>query len=370
MKTVTIALNGRFSGTLQPTGTQTTSFHLFDSIVKCSRSFDLVIFADPAFKGVSEWADYPGTTVRAIPFSRWPRAKSQLWEQTLLPLEVKGKRYDLVHHPMITCPRWNLGAKTLVTLHDLTFFHHPEWVAPAFRNWLMATAVPGMRNASHVTTISDYVLDHARSTLGLDEKRTTRIYNGIELPQEPKAKASRKTGVILGVNLWQPHKNLMRLLEAFVILRKQFPEIELHLAGRPQAHYKNSPKLAESLQHHGIRVLGYLSKEELAEAYASATVACYPSLEEGFGLPILEAMAAGTPVVTSDASCLPEIAGGAAILVDPLSPADIARGLQDALSESPPDRERRVEAGKKVAARFTRKEAARQYVELYERILN
>ncbi len=111
-----------------------------------------------------------------------------------------------------------------------------------------------------------------------------------------------KRPVILGVNLWQPHKNLIRLLEAFQIVRGRFPQAELHLAGRPQAHYQNSPKIARCLQFPGVRLLGYLSNADLAEAYAKAAVLCYPSLEEGFGLPILEAMSAGTPVVTSNVS--------------------------------------------------------------------
>src|ERR1700690_1886213 len=158
MKRAKIALNGRFSGTLQPTGTQTVAFHLIDSIVKSSREFNLVIFADPSFKGVSEWADYSRTEIRIVPFTQWARMKSQLWEQVILLLEVKRNRCDLVHHPMVTWPRWSSGTRTVVTLHDLTFYHHPEWLTPRFRRWLMNTAVPGMRKASHVVTISDYVL--------------------------------------------------------------------------------------------------------------------------------------------------------------------------------------------------------------------
>jgi glycosyltransferase involved in cell wall biosynthesis len=369
MKRAKIALNGRFSGTLQPTGTQTVAFHLFDSIVKSAREFNLVIFADPAFKGVSEWADYPRTEIRVVPFALWSRMKSQLWEQIVLPLEVKKNRLDLVHHPIMTCPRWSLGARTVVTLHDLTFYHHPEWLASKFRRWLMTTAVPGMRKASHVVAISDYVLADARKTLRLPADRTSRIYNGIGKFDSALPNTGRSGSVILGVNLWQPHKNLPRLLEAFKILRTKIPTAELHLAGRPQAQYRNSPELSGQLEQPGVRVLGYLSHPDLARAYAGATVVCYPSLEEGFGLPILEAMASGTPVVTSNASCLPEIAGGAAILVDPNSPPEIARGLQKALMEDSAERELRIEAGKKVAARFTWSQAAKQYIELYERLL-
>jgi glycosyltransferase involved in cell wall biosynthesis len=370
MKTRKVALNGRFSRTLQPTGTQTVAYHLFDAIVKSPRDFDLVIFVDPAFKAVAQWADHPRTKIKATPFTRWPALKAQLFEQVVLPFEVKRNGCHLVHHPIVTCPRWSLGTPTIVTLHDLTFYHHPEWVAPGFRRLLMHTAVPGIRKASHVVAISDFVLNDIRTTLGLPEERTSRIYNGTDarngdLPDTPRAKAT-----LLGVNLWQPHKNLPRLLEAFQILRAKIPTAELHLAGRPQANYRNSPQASAALDQPGVRVLGYLSQEDLARAYAQATVFCYPSMHEGFGLPILEAMSAGAPVVTSHASCLPEIAGGAAILVDPYSPQDIAAGLQRALLENEAERAARIAAGKTVAGRFTWKHAAQQYIELYERLLH
>ena len=370
MKLPRIALNGRFSGTLEPTGTQTVAYHLFDAIVRSPREFHLVAFADPAFPGVAEWAGVANTEVRPVPFSRWPRPKSQLWEQTLLPLEVRRSGCALVHHPMITCPRWGLGTRSVVTLHDLNFYHHPEWLAPKFRRWLMHTAVPGMRGATHVVAISDYVLEDARRTLGLPVEKTSRIYNGLKKSAGQEGSAvPRATNRILGVNLWQPHKNLPRLLDAFALLRPDFPNLELHLAGRPQAQYRDQPELAARLQAPGVKVLGYLSNEALAEAYQTATVLAYPSLEEGFGLPILEAMAAGAPVVCSNASCLPEIAGGAAILVDPLSAEDIAAGLRAALQETDVARERRIEHGRQVAGKFTWERAAQEYLRLYAQLL-
>lgn len=370
MKLPKIALNGRFSGTLEPTGTQTVAFHLFDAIVRSPREFHLVIFADPAFPGVKDWASIPHTEIKAVPFSSWPRSRSQLWEQTMLPIELKTQRCALVHHPMITCPRWGLGTPSIVTLHDLNFYHHPEWIAPAFRRWLMHTAIPGIRRASHVVAISDYVLADMRKVLKLPVEKTSRIYNGSKPSSfDSVGKKDRSPFRILGVNLWQPHKNLLRLLDAFEKLKLEFPAAELHLAGRPQAQFREQPDLAARLRGSGIKILGYLSDADLAEAYQTATVLAFPSLEEGFGLPILEAMAAGTPVVSSNASCLPEIAGGAAILVDPLSTDDIAAGLRTALLESPADRNKRIEHGREVASRFTWERAAQEYLTLYQKLI-
>jgi glycosyltransferase involved in cell wall biosynthesis len=265
-----------------------------------------------------------------------------------------------------------MGVKTVVTLHDLNFYHHPEWVAPAFRRWLLNTAVPGIRKADHVALISDYVLHDVLQTLKLDPKKTSRIYNGLRPMPARAPGAMDKTGdgarVILGVNLWQPHKNLPRLLEAFRQLRLEFPDLELHLAGRPQANFIEQPGMKAGLEAPGVKVLGYLSEAALAEAYSAATVFCYPSLEEGFGLPILEAMMMGTRVATSDASCLPEIAGGAALLFDPLAPESIAAVLKQALTESAAAREKAIAFGKTVAAKFTWESAAQEYANLYEKL--
>ncbi len=361
---LTVGLNGRFSGTLKPTGMQVSSFHLFDAIIRSERDFSVVVFADAAFPGTEAWRAIPRTRFVDVPFSRWHRSVAQLWEQCILPARAKQAGSSVLHHPMTTCPRWRNGIKQVVTVHDLNFLHHPEWISRAFRHWLSATAIPAIKKADHVATISDYVLADVHRALGIAPAKSSRIYNGLTpLPITPRQTETAR--VILGINLWQPHKNLPFLIEAFTRLRRETPTLELHLAGRLQANYRTQPEFASLLTRPGVRLLGYLSEQELGRAYASASIVCYPSLEEGFGLPVLEAMAAGTPVVTSDASCLPEIAGGAAVLVDPLSVESIAAGIRSALDESPAESARRIALGRQVAASFSWGEAARQYAAIY-----
>lgn len=367
-----VALNGRFSGTLQPTGTQTVAFHLFDAIVRAPRTVELVIFADDAFPGVADWADIPGTELVPVPFSKWRRASAQLWVQFALSQAARQRGCALAHHPSNDPPRLRGGIRHLVTVHDLNFLHHPEWFGRKFRLWLCATAVPGVRAADHVVTISDYVLRDVRDTLGVSTERSSRIYNGTRFDSNriPPALASSTKQIILGVNLWQPHKNLFRLIDAFTQLRKELPHLELHLVGRPQANFRRSGEMSTRIEAPGVRLLGYLSDEELVAAYVNASVFAYPSLAEGFGLPILEAMALGTPVMTSNTTSLPEIAGGAAVLVDPRSGAEISAGLRRLLSEGVAERAARVAAGKRVAARFCWNAAAKSYLELYEQLLS
>lgn len=364
-----VCLNGRFSGTLRPTGTQVVAYHLFDAIVRQAREVELVILADPAFPGVADWANVPRTTLVPVPFSTWSRSRAQLWEQFVLPLRARQLGCGLVHHPITTCPRWRFGLRSLVTVHDLNFYHHPEWVSRNFRNWLLATAVPGIQSADYIVAISDYVLDDVRRTLGVEEKRSVRVYNGFKKPpQSPVSTADRSGGlVIFMLNAWQPHKNLCRVLDALPALRRDYPNLELRLAGRPQAQFRSQPELQSKLLQPGVNVLGYLTDEALAQAYAQADVFCYPSLEEGFGLPLIEAMAAGVPVVTSNVSCLPEIAGGAGILVDPYSVEDLIRGLRLALDQN--SRAQWVERGLAAASRFSWEESARRYIEIYHELL-
>ncbi len=371
MRQPAVALNGRFTGTLQPTGTQITAFHLFDAIIRGERERSLVVFADPAFPGVAEWAKFPGVELVPVPFSRWRRFLAQLWVQTRFNAAARKHGCALAHHPITDCPRLTGGLRQVVTVHDLNFLHHPEWFGRSFRLWFMATVLPGIRAADHVVTVSDYVLRDVRTTLGLAETKSSRIYNGATFcaVQPVPPRVSPYSRVILGVNLWQPHKNLPRLLAAFRRLRDEFSDVQLHLAGRPQAHFRKVPELAGLLEAPGVKSLGYLEPTALSAAYESAALVAYPSLSEGFGLPVLEAMAAGAPVLTSNVTSMPEIAGGAAILVDPFSEDAILDGMRRALTESEAERAARVKMGQSVAARFRWSEAAESYLQLYETLL-
>jgi glycosyltransferase involved in cell wall biosynthesis len=367
-----VALNGRFSGTPQPTGTQTAAFGLFDAIIRSKREHPLVVFADPRFAGVSAWADVPKTTLVPIPFQDWSRRRAQLWEQFVFPLLGRRWRCALAHHPVTTCPVWHAGLKTVVTLHDLNFYRHPEWYSWSFRMVYHFFALPGIRGADAVVAISDYVRGQIVECLHLPRDKVRRIYNGVKIQPDPpveKQPASPPSPYILCVGSLQPHKNLPRLIRAFLQVRDGFPDLELWIVGRPQPRFAAQSELADLLQSPSVKLLGYLSEADLASAYRQARVFCYPSLEEGFGLPLLEAMHAGALVVTSNVSCLPEIAGPACELVDPYDETAIATGLRRALTLTEAERQRRLNEARAWAERFRWENAARDYLALYEELL-
>lgn len=362
-----IALNGRFSYALQPTGTQTVAFHLFDAIVRSERECELVIFADPAFSGISQWADFPGVRLIPVPFSRWSRLRAQWWEQTSLPGLCLREGCGIAHHPINTSPAFSPRVKSVVTLHDLNFLLHPEWYTRSFCLAYQFCALPGLRRAERVVAISDYVKNTAIKALGIPPGRLARIYNGVKTLEPPPA-VPGQSRYILCVGSLQPHKNLPRILRAFRNLRTRHPELQLRLVGRRQARFTDDPAMAELMQTPGLEFLGYVSDSELARAYADAALFCYPSLEEGFGLPVLEAMSLGTPVITSNVSCLPEIAGDCARLVDPFSEEAIEGAMREILGWSAEQRAEVVAKGRLHAGRFTWEAAAKGYLEVYREL--
>jgi glycosyltransferase involved in cell wall biosynthesis len=152
-------------------------------------------------------------------------------------------------------------------------------------------------------------------------------------------------------------------------LRKIYPDLELRIVGRRQTRFVQDPELAELLETPGLEFLGYISDQELAQAYSDAALFCYPSLEEGFGLPVLEAMSLGTPVITSNVSCLPEISGDCAKLVDPLSEPAIEAAMREILDWSETERAEVVKKGRAWAGKFTWEAAASAYIGVYREFL-
>jgi glycosyltransferase involved in cell wall biosynthesis len=172
---------------------------------------------------------------------------------------------------------------------------------------------------------------------------------------------------ILSVGVLQPRKNVPRLIAAFEKLRRENPDFGFQLVVTGKPGWGADADLAR--KHPQIRFTGYVLDEELPVLYAGATVFAYPSLYEGFGLPVVEAMAAHCPVLTSNRSSMPEVAGDAALLVNPYRVADIAAGLRTLL-EGETLRDDLRARGKAQAARFTTQNQARATLESYRRALN
>ena len=228
------------------------------------------------------------------------------------------------------------------TIHDLNPLHHPEWCTPRTIAMHRRKDADAVSACDVVFTNSRYTADDAAATLGIETERLVVAYPGVGLEFGPEGDRAGYGGqpYVLGVGTLEPRKNLQRLVDAWRLLGNDH---RLVLAGG--AGWGEQPGLDDP----GIILPGYVPDVALPALYRGAAVYVYPSLFEGFGIPVVEAMACGTPVVVSNHRSLDEACGSAAVRVDPLDPDSIAAGIQEAITR----RGELVLAGIEHAAQFT-----------------
>ena len=260
------------------------------------------------------------------------RLKRLLWTQLELPRLAKRHQASLIFTP---APEGYLGSQRIpqvVMVHDLRPISHPErsFQSLYFRSWVP----PLLRSCRHVLTNSQFTAREIRRCTGLADCRITVTPLGYDdqlFKPGPSSRGSQDWSYFLYVGQAYPHKNLRRLVQAFAEVAPRHPQLRLVLAGKP--HPAETPVLramARELDlHDRVEFRSYVPYADLPDLYRGASALVYPSLWEGFGLPILEAMACGTPVITSRGSGTEEVAGDAALLVDPRSSSE----LEDALNQ-------------------------------------
>jgi glycosyltransferase involved in cell wall biosynthesis len=259
---------------------------------------------------------------------------------------------DVVHYPLTVAVPRTRRARVL-TLHDLQHHDFPELFSRsrrAFRHFAYDRAA---RGAQIVIVPSEFVREQTLERLELDPSRVHVIPHGVEHDLFTPSDEPREHFLLYPARLWK-HKNHPRLLQAFVDLRRETPGLRLVLTGDGLDVLRNPPD--------GVELLGSVSHEELAALYRRAACLVFPSLYEGFGLPVLEAMASGCPVAASDRGAIPEVCGDAAVLFDPDDVYAIANGVREALARADELRERGIAH----AASFTWEETARRHETAYE----
>jgi glycosyltransferase involved in cell wall biosynthesis len=307
-------------------------------------------------------------TVVRIPVRARSRARRVLAEQTLLPRAARRAGIDLLHNTLNTAPAFP-GVPQLTTIHDVIYKRFPETAGRL--NSGVALLVPlAARRSVRVLTVSNASKGDIVDLLGVDPERVDVAPNGpgIAPPDEtlhdPELRERfglGKAPIVLTVAARRPHKNLARLLDAFGRLRTDAVLVVPGFETPFEAGLRDRAGAA-------VRFLGWVDDRTLDCLYRAATCFVLPSLAEGFGLPVLEAMAREAPVACSDIAPLREVAGDAALYFDPLDPGSIGDALKRLL-EQPDLRLRLSDLGLKRARRFSWDAAAAATLETYERAL-
>jgi glycosyltransferase involved in cell wall biosynthesis len=302
-------------------------------------------------------------------------------EQFKVPLALQRERVTLFHAPHYVLPPL-VRCRSVVTIHDCIHLMFPQYLpnrgALAYARTSMAMAA---RRATRVLTVSESSKTDIMRFFGTDPSKIDVIYNaydarfGAEPREEDVVRVRERYQLhdefVLYAGNVKPHKNLERLIDAFHIVRSRgLDHLKLVMIGDDISKYASLRRAVHQYQlHKYVRFLGYLPEETLAVMYRLAGVFVFPSLYEGFGLPPLESMASGTPVVTSNVSSLPEVAGDAAQLVDPYDPEAIADGIYRVLTDVDLRRELR-RRGLARAHQFSWETSVRRVREIYGEAAN
>ncbi|MBI4066592.1 glycosyltransferase family 4 protein [Candidatus Gottesmanbacteria bacterium] len=293
----------------------------------------------------------------------------KLWTFVGLPLALTldQSRTDVVFSPTHYVPRW-ISTPRVMAIMDLSYLEYPHMFRPRDLHQLIHWTGYSVRHARAILTISQFSKRAIINAYGVPERRIVVTYPGLTMPVT-QTKGKDLGDYILSVGTLQPRKNFARLVEAFSRIASKYPDLTLVIVGKKGWLFE---EILAAPKKHGVaqrvKFLDFVSDSDLSALYKNAKAFALPSLYEGFGLPVLEAMSFGTPVVVSDTSSLPEIAGEAGIYVDPESVESIADGLTKALSETGDAAKKRTVVARKQVEKFTWEKAAKQTLEVLEKV--
>jgi glycosyltransferase involved in cell wall biosynthesis len=352
-------------------GRETYARELIPRLAEADPTLRITLFLnrEAAAEGGASWRE-AGQIVR-IPVSGRSRAQWAAGEQLLLPRTAARAGVDVLHSLANFAPAWGRFAR-VVTVHDLLYLRHPEFLSRLMRLGTRTLVPLGARRSDRVITVSESSREELVRLLRIPEQRIDVVPNGLGVttareapePWVPEAAAGRP--VVLSVATRLPHKNLGALLEAAALM----PADERPLFVLAGSATKLDGELMARAGQLGVAgdvlLTPWLPPEKLESLYAAASCFALPTLYEGFGMPVLEAMVRGVPVACSDLPVLREVAGSAARFFDPRDPNTIATTLRELLAREP-ERDRLRAAGYERAGHYTWEAAAEATLRSYER---
>jgi glycosyltransferase involved in cell wall biosynthesis len=319
-------------------GTRSHLIELYSRVIRDSPEIEFFLYLDRPgdLLEISPAFGLPNVQRRRMPATS--SVKRLYWD---LPILTRRDNVDLIHTQYIL-PGFAHGRRA-VTIHDVLFEIHPEFFTPLFVQRSRVLMKYAARNADQVYTVSEFSRREIARHYKIPIERITVIYNGVAY-EKFAAEGQHDEGVLakralsrgdylLSVGRLEPRKNHISLLKAYALLKEDAPP--LVIVGQRDFKFAGIfDVLAELRLGNRVRILEDVSDSELPVLYRNAALFAYPAIAEGFGMPMLEAMAAGTPVVASDRAAIPEVAGErGALLIDPFSPNQIADAMERILTD-------------------------------------
>ena len=323
-------------------GTEVYIRNLVRWLLKIDGENEYFMFINRESEGVFE--ELPGRlNVIPCPIKAKSRPLRVLWEQIVLPFQIRKRNIDVLLSAAMTSP-FLCPVKSVLVLHDLQHVNQPWNFPKVFLFFLKALIYLSAKTSDSIITISEKVKGDIVKHYGIPPERVHAIHIGIDTgsffirkPAELKPvmdKYRLPSRFILYPAASLPHKNHERLLEAFKTVKKEEKTLKLLLTGaRDYGHENIERKIKELDLKDDVIFLGWLPHEDMPAIYCASTLLIFPSLHEGFGMPVIEAFASGVPVVCSDIEPLKEIAEGAALFIDPYNPESIAEGILKVLND-------------------------------------
>lgn len=302
-----------------------------------------------------------------------PYADTRWWEQALFPTAALWARCDLTHSLANVAPAWN-ARPTILTLHDTITYHPATTIQPKIRDYLRRFGARGVKNAGALITVSEFSKRQIIEFFDIEDSKVFVIPNGVN---ETFTRVSRvreftlSSPYLVSCGSLAPHKNLKVTLQALAGIRHKLPGTRIGLFSVSTGSESTIYALAaeSGVPPNAIDLLHVPNELGMAQAFADADLLLFPSLAEGFGLPIVEAFSAGLPVVTSKLGATAEVGGDAAVLADPTDPAALAEAALAILTDSE-RRESMRRSGRQRATLYTWDRAARQTIAVYRSVYN
>ena len=359
-----------------PVGAGRYILHLIESLAHIITNDELIVFIHHNRRHLLKLTE--GDHIRLVVIKDKNVAWRLIWEQTHLPGLTKKLKLDILHSPHYTMPFVHPCA-SIVTFHDMGFFLYPALYTTPKRVLFPLVMRQSARRSDALIAVSDSTRVDAIRLLKLPPQKITTIHLGVTpnfrlisdgtILENVRQKYKLPEKFLLYVGTVEPRKNLVELLNAYKLLLARLPHQHLVIAGQLGWMYQDIlAKLKDEVLRDKVYLAGYIPQEDLPAIYNLADIVIYPSLYEGFGLPVLEAMACGTPVITTNKSSIPEIVGDAGILLPEPDEETIFEAMLNLLND-PEKRREFSEKGLLRAAGFTWEATARATLEVYRRVM-